>query len=239
MPEIFKQFPSVVAAMSLVDSERPADFSMATPDDGDKTGSQNRFTLARELNFEAERMILLKHTHSDTVLGVSDFSIDQLGEEGDALVTNQAGWLLAISAADCVPVLIYDPHTASYAAVHSGWRGSALNIVGKTVEAMRVKFGTRPIDIYAWLGPSANVENYEVEQDVVSQFSPKYSRQLNSTKWLFDNKSVVRDQLRAAGVKEEHIEVSELDTITNETLHSARRDKDGAGRMVAVIGVAL
>src|SRR5262249_30133813 len=45
--------------------------------------------------------------------------------EGDAGVATEAGLLLGIETADCLPVLLVDPHRRHVAAVHAGWRGTA------------------------------------------------------------------------------------------------------------------
>ena len=57
--------------------------------------------------------------------------------EGDAFVTQKSNVPLAVQVADCQGVLMFDPKTQTIAAIHSGWRGSSLNITGKTIETMR------------------------------------------------------------------------------------------------------
>src|SRR5574341_657549 len=42
----------------------------------------------------------------------------------DGLVTDQAGVLLTIRTADCLPVLVHDPARGVVAALHVGWRGA-------------------------------------------------------------------------------------------------------------------
>ncbi len=49
--------------------------------------------------------------------------------EGDGLMTNLPGVLLAVGTADCIPVLVVDPHKKAVAAFHAGWRGTAARIV--------------------------------------------------------------------------------------------------------------
>ncbi len=54
---------------------------------------------------------------------------DMLGK--DALVTDIPGFCIAVSTADCVPVLVYAPDKKVVAAIHAGWRGTVKQIVAK------------------------------------------------------------------------------------------------------------
>ena len=51
---------------------------------------------------------------------------NQLGETiyCDAIVSDAMGVLAGVKTADCVPLLLGDPETGSFAAVHAGWRGT-------------------------------------------------------------------------------------------------------------------
>ena len=55
---------------------------------------------------------------------------------------------LVIQVADCQAVLLYDPEKQAVGNIHSGWRGSVQNIIGKTVQAMTAAFGTDPKNSY-------------------------------------------------------------------------------------------
>jgi copper oxidase (laccase) domain-containing protein len=49
----------------------------------------------------------------------------QLGD-GDALVSDTPGQLIAVKTADCLPILIADERQHAAAAVHAVWSGLAL-----------------------------------------------------------------------------------------------------------------
>jgi copper oxidase (laccase) domain-containing protein len=78
---------------------------------------------------------------------------------------------------------------------------------------------------------------YEVGTDVAEQFDDRYSLPLGGGKWLFDNAGVVLDQLIAAGLQPERIEMEDRCTICDPRLHSWRRDREKSGRMLALIGL--
>lgn len=82
----------------------------------------------------------------------------------DALVTRQPGIGLVALAADCVPVILVDPVAGVVGAVHSGWRGLVMDVVGAAVQRM-AQAGARGGDIAAYLGPSICGACYPVPQE--------------------------------------------------------------------------
>jgi len=95
---------------------------------------------------------------------------------GDALLTNQAGILLSVRTADCLPVLLVDPKRRAVAAVHAGWRGALARIVDKAVEEMRRAYGSEPESLLAVLGPSIRACCYEVGQEAKEAFQERFPR---------------------------------------------------------------
>ncbi len=89
---------------------------------------------------------------------------------GDALIADDAGMLLEIRVADCVPVLMVDRERCAVAAVHAGWRGALQRIVEKAVGEMCRMFGSRPRDLLAAVGPSIRKCCYEVGEEVADAF---------------------------------------------------------------------
>jgi hypothetical protein len=69
--------------------------------------------------------------------------------DGDAVVSNVSGLVLAVLVADCVPILMADSQGGGAAAVHAGWRGTCAGIAQVAAETMAGRFGTRPED--QWL----------------------------------------------------------------------------------------
>jgi YfiH family protein len=89
---------------------------------------------------------------------------------GDALIADQAGILLGIRVADCVPILMVDRERCAVAAVHAGWRGALQRIVEKAAGEMGRMFGSRPEDLVAAVGPSIRKCCYEVGEEVSDAF---------------------------------------------------------------------
>lgn len=156
----------------------------------------------------------------------------------DALVTRNRNLLLAISTADCVPVLMVDKGSKTVAAVHAGWRGTSKQIVAKAVEFMLQEIHSRPENIFASIGPSAGVCCYKVGREVAENFSPGFVKESPELeKFMLDLKAANLAQLVSKGIPQGNIEVSEHCTICNTNFHSYRRDGESSGGMLAVIAI--
>jgi hypothetical protein len=94
---------------------------------------------------------------------------------GDGLMTAEAGILLTIRIADCLPVLLVDTRRRVIAAVHAGWRGALDRIIEKAVGDLRQVFGCDPSHMIAALGPSIRACCYEVGEEVVEAFHGRFA----------------------------------------------------------------
>ena len=95
--------------------------------------------------------------------------------KGDGLLTRQAGLLLAIQTADCIPVLVADRRIRAVAAFHAGWRGTVNRIVEGGIGRMRLEFGSRPEDLIATIGPGIGACCYAVGEEVLSEFESQFA----------------------------------------------------------------
>jgi polyphenol oxidase len=170
-----------------------------------------------------------KQIHSDRVLLVE--SPGPQGE-GDALVSNQPGIGLAIRTADCLPILIADPRHRAVAAIHAGWRGVLSEIAPNAVQVMHEQFGTAPEDVIVAIGPGIGKCCFEVGPEVSVQFGL-------SSRTKVDLVETMCRQLGRNGVSRGQISASGFCTVCNpELFESYRRDREAAGRMVAMIMLA-
>lgn len=153
----------------------------------------------------------------------------------DILVTTVPGLGLLIKQADCQAVMFFDPVHRVVANVHCGWRGQVLNLLGEAVRLLQSRFGTRPADLYAAVGPSlgpccAEFRNFrrEFPPDLWTyQVRPAY----------FDLWRLSRDQLIAAGLLSSRLELAGLCTrCGGDDFYSYRRDKI-TGRQGALIAL--
>jgi polyphenol oxidase len=167
-------------------------------------------------------------------------------EHCDALTTIAPNILLAVKTADCVPVLLGDARTGAVAAVHAGWRGTLASIVARTLERMNETYGTTAADVRAAIGPAAGACCYEVGGEVIEAFHERFPE---AAEWFtptraghahVDLQRANRDQLIAAGVPAEAINIAPLCTMCRTDLFfSYRREKSlygRTGRLMSVIG---
>lgn len=179
----------------------------------------------------------------------------------DALITRKRGVALAMSTADCVPLLFYDPVTESIGVAHAGWRGTARGIAAATVVAMHEQFGARPSDLLAGLGPSIGSCCYEVSEEVRQLFLGRQTfaelpteerfRSLVAQSAVFETielpgrKSLRLDlwetnrrQLLLAGLTPEHIELPQICTsCASDRFFSHRAEQGLTGRFPAIMAL--
>ncbi|MBL8114356.1 MAG: polyphenol oxidase family protein, partial [Acidobacteria bacterium] len=113
-------------------------------------------SLADALGAPLVERVRLRQVHGRTVLHAAESlraGEDVLLGEGDAVVTAEASRLLAVQTADCVPILLLDPETGLLAAVHAGWRGTALRILDPVLDLLE-SLGAKPGNLLALFGPS-------------------------------------------------------------------------------------
>lgn len=236
VPPIFTLFPNVRAGMTTRgrgDNPLRDNLSMAVGDEPALV-AKRRARFAERLGFVADRLALQRQVHGETIVEVG---AGYEPGDSDGMIADTPGILLAVSIADCGPVLLYDPEAQAVAAIHSGWRGTAQGIAAKAVDALQTRYNTAPATIHAWIGPAAGACCYEVGPDVADRFDPIYSRSIDGDRSLFDNRRVILDQLRAAGIPSAQIAIDIRCTICSDRFHSYRRDGARSGRMLAGIGI--
>ncbi|MBT3181062.1 MAG: peptidoglycan editing factor PgeF, partial [Deltaproteobacteria bacterium] len=156
--------------------------------------------------------------------------------EGDAFMTDRPGLVCFVRSADCVPILIADKKNKAVAAVHAGWKGTALNIVDETLKAMNSVYGTEAVDCVAAIGPAICGKCYEVGVEVVEALS---KLDIND-KWKIDSSHV--DLKKANHALLEKLNISEVDvsdscTFCDSTFNSWRRDHNEDERQFSFIMV--
>jgi YfiH family protein len=126
--------------------------------------------LAEALGAPVADVVRLKQVHGARVLIFEEPPRERrnlLLGDGDALIACRPNVLLAVASADCVPVVLADPVTGWMAAVHAGWRGTALRVLDAALDALEAR-GVAPRNLSAAFGPSIARDRYEVGPEVVA-----------------------------------------------------------------------
>jgi len=200
--------------------------------------AENYRLLFEKLGIEQAQVATSLQVHGEAILVAT-----QGGRfEGyDALISNAPNVFLGITVADCTPILIYDTQQKAVAAVHAGWRGTVAQLGQKTLRAMQLQFGTQPQHCYAYVGTCIDHCHFEVGGEVAEQFQPNF-KTFNAAqqRYFVDLKAANAAQLRAFGIPENQIEISNYATVAhNEDYFSYRHEKGQTGRMLALIGQQL
>ena len=205
---------------------------------------QNRVIVRSELPAEPH---WLKQIHGVTVS--TPASRNTLGNgpfEADAAVTNIPNEVLAILAADCMPVLFASKAGDVIGAAHAGWRGLSGGVLENTInEMMALSPGLTTSDIQAWLGPAIGPSAFEVGEDVLQAFAQQGKGIVSKAfipvisapgKYLANLYLLARDRLNTLGI--EQITGGEFCTVSSpERFFSYRRDKV-TGRFASLIWIS-
>ena len=205
-----------------------------------------RFTAA--IGADMEGLVLSSQVHGDVVRTVTTGDkgkgiFAKCDYEADGLITDVPGICLAVFSADCLPILLYDPVRRVVAAVHAGWRGTAIGIVTRAVEKMRDVYGSAPADILAAIGPGISKCCFETDEDVPNAMTEAmgaaalHAMELRkSGKFHVDLKRLNALRLERAGLSADHISISEACTMCqHEQFWSHRYTRGQRGSQASMI----
>jgi len=153
-----------------------------TKEDDPATVAENRKRFLRAVTGRtASQLVTIRQFHSGLIRSVEagnsplETADGKAVLRGDALMTDQHGILLGVQTADCVPVLIADTKTRAVAAFHAGWRGTLARVVERGVGTMQLKYGSRPKDLVAAIGPSIGHCCFAVGEEVRFEFESQFA----------------------------------------------------------------
>jgi YfiH family protein len=165
--------------------------------------------------------------------------------EADVLCSDAPGIAVAVFTADCVPLLISDPTTGAFAAVHAGWRGVVAGVAQAAVRALETEFGSRPADLRAAMGPAIGPCCFQVGPEVVAAFTEKFvAAEVRGIivptpfgKAQIDLKRAVEIALEQSGLSAGAIDAGDECTKCDqwERFYSYRRDGARTGQHLAFI----
>jgi len=156
----------------------------------------------------------------------------------DALVTDRPGVSLGVLMADCGPVVLFDPARRVLGVVHSGRRGTVLDVVGAAVATMHDRFGSDPADLLAGVGPCIGGDHYEIGgpalAETVDALGDRFLAPSRPGHARFDLPGAIRWRLLQAGVPAEGVEMAGVDTFGATADLFSDRAARPCGRMLLV-----
>lgn len=222
IPELL-EFPKLKHAISTVDEGNMANWILGAERDKNKV-LENKKKFFSKAEIDIKNCLCMRVVHGSNVLvadkkntGVSMIDYTKAAV-GDGVVTNEKGLYLFLMAADCLPIIFYDPKGV-VGLVHAGRRGAELNIVSKATKRLREQYKTRPRDLMVGFGPAARVPEYF--KDFVGE---------------------CRKQLLDCGILQSRLFDCGINTMTDKRFFSHRKDanegKKDAGRFACVVGLS-
>lgn len=201
---------------------------------------ENRRRMAEHLGVAPDHFLSAYQVHSPDALIVTE---PFTGERPhlDALVTNRPGVAIAISVADCGPVLFADPRAQVVGAAHAGWKGATGGVLEATIIRME-ELGSRRSDIIAVLGPCIRQPSYEVSTEFRASFGEDdqifFIPSTREGHSLFDLSGYILKRLGSTGIG--HVADVGLDTYADEERffsyrRTTHRGEPDYGRLMAGI----
>ena len=188
--------------------------------------AENRRRMAEQMGVAPGQLLNVHQVHSpDAVIAIGPWEGQR--PKADAIVTRTEGLAIAVTTADCGPILLVEPNARVIGAAHAGWKGALTGVLESTVAAME-KLGAERNGIVAAIGPMIRQPSYEVGSEFVTRFLEAdadnavfflpSSREGHA---MFDLAGFIRDRLEAAGVL--MIDDLGLDTYSDQRFFSYRR----------------
>ena len=190
--EIFRQtLPDGKLVISLISDSGDGDFSVARQ-------SENYLAENKRKLYKGEWNWLTQE-HGTEIVWLEDDE-RSFGIRGDALATSSSQKVIAITVADCLPLLLTE-QSGILSLMHLGWRGIEEGLLEKTLQFIRTK-SSEPIT--AVLGPCIDTCCYEFGQNelrfLVEKYGEKIVGRTNKGSIAFDMRASVKGKLKSFNV---------------------------------------
>ncbi len=163
-------------------------------------------------------------------------------DKADLIFTDRPEITLYMRFADCTPLLFVDTEKNIVGLAHAGWQGTVQGVATVAVKAMQERYGSKPENIHAAIGPSIGPDHYEVGEAVISKVESAFGAEAErllprvGERRHFDLWEANRLQLKDAGVTQ--IETAEICTVCHlEDWFSHRGEKGKTGRFGVLIAL--
>jgi YfiH family protein len=247
-------FSTRMGGVSTVYGPEELNLGFTRDDDAEAVAANRTLFLEAVAGDVRAEMLTVRQVHGVRVLtaglgdGATLLQDGRAVEEADGMVSAAPGVMLAVQAADCVPVLIADTRLRVVGAFHAGWRGTAAGMVERGIAQMRAEFGCRAEDLTGAVGPAIGRCCYAVGVEVREQFGAAfgYAEELFERRGeglYLDLWKANQRQMLGAGLSAERITVIGECTACSRVegrrkYFSHRAERGFTGRGMGMIGIA-
>ena len=182
-------------------------------------------------------LIIPNQSHSNKCLVVRKNKFEY---NCDGIVTRSNNFIIGITTADCLPIILIDYQNEVIGICHAGWKGLKRGIIENTVNKM-LKIGSKKSNLRAFIGPCIRKYSYEVSIEFINDMNLNtldfYTKKNN--KYFFDLPKLAKFKLNNLGVFK--ILDFKIDTYKNKNYFSYRRSihqksKD-YGRNISLVSI--
>lgn len=130
---------------------------------------ENRARMALAVGCDPQHFVTAYQVHSaDAIVAEAPWTREN-APRADAVVTRAKGLAIAVTTADCGPILFADPEAGVIAAAHAGWKGALTGILEATIATME-QLGAARARMRVALGPMIRQPSYEVGPEFIARF---------------------------------------------------------------------
>ncbi|MEH7075037.1 peptidoglycan editing factor PgeF [Neobacillus drentensis] len=209
----------------------------------------NREKISDLLSFPLNLWVGAEQTHgihlkkvSKLDCGKGSTSYDNSIKDTDGFYTNEAGILLTLCYADCVPLFFIAPESRMIGVAHAGWKGTVGQIAREMVTAWE-REGITPDQIFVTIGPSICEKCYIVDKHVINLVENTLVdvdilpyNLISQDQYSLDLREVNRQILMKSGVPNSNILITRYCSSCDDAFFSHRRDHGKTGRMLTYMG---
>ncbi len=236
-------FPRLAGQRGLIHafSTRPQDVAMRSDNHAAERAARRR-QMAADLGLAPDALHCCVQVHKTRIAVVERARPGGALDGFDGVVTAATGAVLMTFSADCPLLLVFDPVRRVVGMAHASWRCTVAGMARRVVATMQTHFGCAAADLLAGIGPSAGPERYEVKGDVYEAAATLPDRDAcfstRDGRMYFNMWEANRQQLRACGVAESHIDIAGICTMTDAArFYSFRREGPGCGHFGLMAGL--
>ncbi len=214
------------------------DGNMAVAIDGvlQEDGRKNRERFFQKI--EAKHFVVCKLVHGKNVQRVTLANDQEIIDDCDGLTTDAPKLFLGITGADCFPLYFFNSDKTVVGLAHAGWRGILKGIVPAMVTHLMQEYQVSPSALHVIIGPGIRACHFEIQTDVLPQFSPYTKFIQHNKKITVDLPGILKYQLQSSHVSPDHInDTQECTFCGSETFFSFRRDGAPLQVHLAYIGL--
>jgi YfiH family protein len=208
--------------------------------DSDKNVDKNRQLACQSIKVNEQKLTFAKLVHGNRIHTVGLGDAGQDINDVDCLLTLSAGIPIAISVADCLPIIVAHPLKKVVAVIHGGWRSLVAEIIPKTIQQITSSSRCLPSDLIAAIGPGIGVDSYPVGKEVIAAVQniieePSKILPLNGNNTHLDLRGLAQTQLLKTGLNK--IDQIDIDTATNTAEFYSYRAEGNTGRFGTIVSL--